>query len=297
LDTGPKEEELNKVQEAISLLAELVSSDINLDQQAIENILNDINFNRRDWAKSLLEQASEILKKAHEDLNSNNRNSIIEELKLLGIKEFPAIMAYEEAKPKPLCVEPEQVKFDNVKPGEEINTTLKVTGGVVKEITASSRLKLNLIRSSDGSNLIKITVIGTKAGESFTDYVFIRSDKGDLRVPVTISVQQTPMNECCECAKHSNDLIPVSRLYDIRLKISLPAYRQYICRQCWEQKTDTPTFIKEPPLLSWCPDCGEKIKKKSLFYNHYEKRYECFYCKHMFQYPDKRVAKYNENRH
>jgi len=51
----------------------------------------------------------------------------------------------------------------------------------------------------------------------------------------------------------------------------------------------------EPPLLSWCPYCGPAhMHKKSLFYNKYAKRYECFRCKHEFPYPDKRVTQYND---
>jgi len=52
----------------------------------------------------------------------------------------------------------------------------------------------------------------------------------------------------------------------------------------------------EPPLLSWCPNCGDRIKKKSLFYNRYVREYECLNltCKHKFPYPDKRVKEYND---
>jgi hypothetical protein len=54
-------------------------------------------------------------------------------------------------------------------------------------------------------------------------------------------------------------------------------------------------WAAEPPLLSWCPDCGpEHINKKSLFYNKYAKQYECFRCKHEFPYSDKRVSEYNK---
>ncbi len=51
-----------------------------------------------------------------------------------------------------------------------------------------------------------------------------------------------------------------------------------------------------PPLLSWCPICGDKIKKKSLFFNNTTRKYECLNleCKHEFPYPDKRVNQYND---
>lgn len=50
----------------------------------------------------------------------------------------------------------------------------------------------------------------------------------------------------------------------------------------------------EPPLLSWCPICADQLRKKSLFYNKYARRYECFHCKHEFPYNDKSVRAYNE---
>jgi len=50
-----------------------------------------------------------------------------------------------------------------------------------------------------------------------------------------------------------------------------------------------------PPLLSWCPICADKIKKKSLFYNRYVREYECFHCKHKFPYPDESVSLYNSS--
>jgi hypothetical protein len=55
------------------------------------------------------------------------------------------------------------------------------------------------------------------------------------------------------------------------------------------------TKQEEPPLLSWCPDCADRIRKKSLFYNKNARKYECLNldCKHEFPYPDKRVSHYN----
>lgn len=57
----------------------------------------------------------------------------------------------------------------------------------------------------------------------------------------------------------------------------------------WDKVAD------EPPLLSWCPICAEKVKKKSLFYNRFAQKYECFHCKHEFPYPDERVSLYNDS--
>ncbi len=57
----------------------------------------------------------------------------------------------------------------------------------------------------------------------------------------------------------------------------------------------TAQWEAEPPLLSWCPLCGDKIKKKSLFFNNAARKYECLNleCKHEFPYPDKRVSEFN----
>jgi len=57
----------------------------------------------------------------------------------------------------------------------------------------------------------------------------------------------------------------------------------------------TAQWEAEPPLLSWCPLCGDKVKKKSLFFNKGARKYECLNleCKREFPYPDKRVSEYN----
>ena len=59
----------------------------------------------------------------------------------------------------------------------------------------------------------------------------------------------------------------------------------------------TARWEKGPPLLSWCPICGDKIRKKSLFFNNSERKYECLNleCKREFPYPDKQVDNYNKN--
>ena len=56
MDTKPTEEELNKVQEAISLLAEIVSSEIKPDKQSVEKILHNVGLNNGDWAREIMER-------------------------------------------------------------------------------------------------------------------------------------------------------------------------------------------------------------------------------------------------
>jgi hypothetical protein len=74
---------------------------------------------------------------------------------------------------------------------------------------------------------------------------------------------------------------------EITLKGSSSEIRIFVAAQ-WEA---------EPSLLSWCPDCGDKIKKKSLFFNKSASKYECLNlaCKHEFPYPDKHVSEYNNS--
>ena len=59
----------------------------------------------------------------------------------------------------------------------------------------------------------------------------------------------------------------------------------------------TAQWEKEPPLLSWCLICSDRIGKKSLFFNKNACKYECLNleCKHEFPYPDKLVAQYNDS--
>lgn len=59
----------------------------------------------------------------------------------------------------------------------------------------------------------------------------------------------------------------------------------------------TAQWEKGPPRLSWCPICGDKIRKKSLFFNNVTLKYECLNleCKREFPYPDKQVDNYNKN--
>lgn len=58
----------------------------------------------------------------------------------------------------------------------------------------------------------------------------------------------------------------------------------------------TAQWEAEPPLLSWCPNCGGRVGKKSLFFNKINRKYECLNlaCRCEFPYPETKVDYYNK---
>jgi hypothetical protein len=150
------------------------------------------------------------------------------------------------------------------------------------------------LTAKDGSFAIKIFVSGRLAGKSLDDYMTITTNKGEVKIPTVIKVQNAEISVCCECGKHTEDLIPLREAgLFIRVKSSLPANRQFVCRKCWEREIGAANIHKEPPLLSWCPVHADVVRKKSLFFNKYTQKYECFYGKETYPCPDKRVTDYN----
>lgn len=243
MDIKPTVEELSKLHESLSLLADLISDELKPDKAAVEKIVVKVGLNsNHQWIRNILVRACPLLERAHNDAHDNEKKLIVAELEALGMKNFPAILTYDKAKPKPLLVEPPLVNFGCLKIGEGANTTLKVSGGFVKDVINNRRLKVSLLQTESGTTLVKIQLSQGNAGEFLKDEIVLRCNRGDLRVPVSARWEKAP---------------------------------------------------EEPPTLSWCPECAHKVKKKSLFYNKYTQRYECFYCKHEFPYPDKRVSEYN----
>lgn len=254
MDIGPTEDELSKLHEALSYLADLISDGLNPNKAALEKILQKVSLNsNHQWIRNILESACPILQRAHDDVDDTERKLIVGELEALGMKSFPAILTYDKAKPKPFSVEPQFVDFGCLKLGKEANATLKVTGGTVKEVLGTKRVKLNLIRTGDGCTLVKVMLSGNSAGESLHDHIVIKGDKDELKVQITA---------------------------------------------LWEKRSEEP-ILKEPPLLSWCPDCTPKVKlpeskRKTLLYSKRLHKYRCSRCEHEFPYPDKRVNEYND---
>jgi len=248
LETQPSEEELNKLPEALSLLANLIGSGVTPDKSALKRILSQAGLDGQVWALERLEVWSTILVRAHNDQDESEKNSIMAELQAQGmgiIRQGHAFFAYDKVRPRPISVNPEFIDLGLLDEGEGADRTLEVIGGTIKEVLSSKSLKVNPIKTSSGKTLIKVIVAGGRPGESLNGEIILRGDKNDeCRVPV---------------------------------------------RARWKAKQE------EPPLLSWCPDCADRIKKKSLFYNKTARKYECLNldCKHEFPYPDKRVSQYN----
>ena len=66
------------------------------------------------------------------------------------------------------------------------------------------------------------------------------------------------VNLCCECGKHADNLIPLSELgREVKIKVSLPANRQFVCQECWEHIKKAAYEPKKPPPNSFCCECGE----------------------------------------
>jgi hypothetical protein len=234
------EEKLNELLPGLGRLAELVSAGETLDRHALRSIASDIGIDGEEWALVELELWSRILLKCKD--TSHPKDTIVTELRSRGIPEFPAMLAYDLAKPKPMMVEPPFIDFGCLKIGEGASTTLKVSGERVSKVVSGRRLKVTLLDAGPATTLVKVQISNGAASETVKDEVVLRGSTSELRIPVTAR---------------------------------------------WEA---------EPALLSWCPICGDKIKKKSLFYNTIAHKYECLNlaCKHEFPYPDKSVNQYND---
>lgn len=259
MNIEPKEDDWNKLMEALALLADLVSRGIRPDKAASDEIIQKVDLNNKhDWALDKLKLAYPILERAYRDIHDIEKDMIIKELEALGVKKFPAIFTIERAKPQPFAVEPRLISF-GLKLGEEANTTLTVTGGIVKEASAGKHLDIHIYPGKNGSTLIKVKASGGSAGESLQDYIIIKGDKGELKVPVNVQWEKSTEKPIMRAIEKS---IPVEN---------------------------------EPPFLSWCPICAPKIHRKTLLYSKAQRKFRCSQCEHEFPYPDKRVSDYNNS--
>ena len=235
------EEKLFKLLPCLKRLAELVSGEEIPSRHELTIILSENGIDVEDWALDELAIWCQILVKNKGNLCANNL--VVTELESRGIPKFPAMLAFDLAKPKPMIVEPQFIDFGCLEIGEEASKMLTVTGEHVNTAESSSNrhLKITLLAKSN-TTLIQIRADNGNAGETIKDEILLRGNSSELRVPITV-----------------------------RWKAS-------------------------PPNLSWCPEC--KILKKSLFYNQFERKYECLNlsCRREFPYPDKKVSEYNESR-
>ncbi len=210
LENQLPEEKLSKLLPALSKLAEHISNGSTLDQRELTAIALEVGVNGEEWALVELQLWSSILEKAQDNPSTTVRTTIITELQDRGIPEFPAVLAYAPVKPKSFSVEPPLVAFRCLKPGEGASATLKVSGGLVKEVVCNRRLKVTLLKTNAGTTLVKVQLTEGNAGETFRDEIILRGDKGELRVPVTVrweKVQEEPprLSYCpvCKISKKS----------------------------------------------------------------------------------------------
>ncbi len=186
------EEKLSRLMPVLSVLAEHVSNGSMLDPRALREITLSAGLDGEEWALIELQLWIKILEKSHDNPSIAVRTAIITELQERGIPEFPAVLAYESVKPKPFSVEPPVVDFGCLKPGEGGNATLKVSGGVPKEVIGSRRLKVSLLKTGSGTTLVKLQLSESNAGDSLKDEIILRGDRGELKVPVTARWEKAP---------------------------------------------------------------------------------------------------------
>ena len=220
MDDQLPEEKLNELLPCLRPLAELVSAGKKIDRKALGSIASEIGINGEARVFAELELWGGILVKCRDKLCT--KDAIVAELRNRGIPEFPAMLAYESARPKPLkplTVEPLLIDFGCLKIGEGASNTLQASGEPIIDMVCGRRLKVTLLKAGSPKTMVQVQLSGGAAGETFKEEIILRGNTGEVRVTV-------------------------------------------IAR--WEE---------ERPRLSHCPVC--KISKKSLFWNHVAKEYEC----------------------
>ena len=237
------EEKLSKLLPALSVLAERISTGNMPDQHTLEKILLSVGVERERWALEELGLWSKILEPARNISDDIMGNAIVAELEGRGIPEASAILAADEASPKPLSAEPQYIDFGSLTPGEGANATLQVSGGLVRATVNSDHLKLTLLKKDSGITLVKVMLSSGSKGEILQDNIILQGKRNELKVPVTVR---------------------------------------------WEK------VVVEPPRLQFCPLCGKKLGKKSLFWNYLDKKYECLNLKCKAQGPslDRLISPY-----
>lgn len=235
------EEQINELLPCLGSMAELISIGKHIDRKVLTQIIPQSGLHGDDWIFSELGIWASILSKCLD--KTHTKDNVLSELRDRGIPEFPAVLAYDAAKPKPMTVEPKTVDFGCLKMDDGANTTLQVSGEPVVDVLAGKRFKVILKPSESDKTLIKLQLMKGMPGESIREEIVFRGNTCEVNV---------------------------------------------IIMARWENP---------PPRLSWCPNCGNSIKKKSLFFNPNNKSYECFnlMCKWTFSYPNKEVDEYNRN--
>jgi hypothetical protein len=184
------EDKLNKLLPCLGPLAELISIGKKIDRQTLFNITAEMGINREEWAFAELELWGSILSKCKN--KSYTKDDIVTELRNLGIPEFPAMLAYESTKPKPMTIEPIFVDFGCLQIGEVTSKTLQASGEPIVEVIGSSRVKVTLLKSGSNRTLVKLQLGSGSGGESIKEEVILRGSTGEARVTVTARWEKEP---------------------------------------------------------------------------------------------------------
>jgi len=235
------EEQINELLPCLKSMAELISIGKHIDRKVLTQIIPQSGLYGDDWIFSELGIWATILSKCLD--KTHTKDSVLSELRGRGIPEFPAVLAYDAAKPKPMIIEPKSVDFGCLKMDDGANTTLQVSGEPIVEVIAGKHFKVMLKPTDSDKTLVKLQLLKGTPGESIREEVIFRGNSGEVKAIIAAR---------------------------------------------WESA---------PARLSWCPKCGDSIKKKSLFFNPSKKSYECLnlMCRCEFPYPDKLVEQYNNS--
>jgi len=96
---------------------------------------------------------------------------------------------------QPVSVEPQSIGFGCLKPGEAVSATLKISGGPVKVIVHSSRLKVTPPNLEERDGELQVALQGSDDGELVWDYIVLKGDSGEQKVLVTARWQEESAEE------------------------------------------------------------------------------------------------------
>lgn len=196
------EDKLNELLPCLGPMAELISVGSKIDRQTLVNITSEMGIDGKEWAFTELEMWGGILVKCRN--KSDTKDNIVAELRNRGIPEFPAMLAYESAKPKPLTIEPKFVDFGCLKLGEGASTTLQANGEPIVRVIAGNRLKITLLKSGPAKTLVKLQLSSGTSGESIREEIVLRGSTGEVKVTVAARwEEERPRLSYCPVCKIS----------------------------------------------------------------------------------------------
>ncbi len=196
------EEKLNLLLPCLGQLAKVISIGENLDRHILAQIASRVDLSKEEWAIEELQFWGSILGKIPE--SSNAKELIVAELQSRGIPEFPAMLAFESAKPKPLNVEPKYIDFGILEIGEGASTTLQANGEPILEVIESARVKVSLLKQPSNKTLVKLQLTKGNSGESITEKIKLRGKSSEVVVTITARwEEEKPLLSFCPVCKIS----------------------------------------------------------------------------------------------